>query len=250
MEKCAMLVYTHSEYEDVMEITLKRFKKYARDLPLYICTDNEELIREKYAAKYNIGGIYKYEDALNYQLKLASVLERIDTKYVCLHHDNHCLFDVLDLGRMNALIRRMDTSEIDSIRLSHVGVVEPKRGDSDEIAENSGPYWYSVWPTIWNREALLNICLTCRRAYVDSETPECQSFVKQYNLYYMCASMKDDYSSLYQAVSDVYPSIHFISSKKWYYGESYPQCSAMMNQRVIDILTEYGIDGTIRGNKR
>jgi hypothetical protein len=246
MNNCSMLVYTHSSFEDILDVTLKRFKKYAANLPLSICSDKIDIIARKYATGYNIGQLYKYDDTLDYQIRLVSVLEQLGTKYVCLHHDNNCLYNFLNIDTMNGLLERMDKSEMDSLRLSHVGINFPKDDTSDIITYNTGPYIYSVWPTIWNRETLLYICRILKKPYKECESPECQNLVRQFNNYYLCKSVKDTYTTIYQATSDLYPSVHYTSSGRWYCGEEAVHCLPEMKEKVFDIIREYHIDSEKR----
>jgi hypothetical protein len=250
MENCTMLVYTHSEYSDIFDVAMRRFKKYASSLPITICTDKSGLILGEYGEGYNIGDVFEYDNALVYHLRLASILERIGTKYVCLNHDNNVLFDHLDISGINTYIGMMDVGNIQVLRLSPSLICEPKSGKGliEPITE---PSWYcSVLPTIWERESLLSLCKKFQKSYIDSESPECNTYVAGLNCYYIAPSEKDDFfPHYYHSTSHVYPCVHAIKFGKWYMSllniKEMPQCE----RRVFEILLEYDIDIGIRGTQ-
>ena len=56
MDKLTYLIYTHIEYDDILDIHLKRLQKYFPTAPLSICTNNKDYIINKYSKTFGFKG--------------------------------------------------------------------------------------------------------------------------------------------------------------------------------------------------
>jgi len=234
MNDCTILIYTHSEYDDILEITLKRMKKYANTIPLYICTNNKGLIEDKYVSTYNITHVYEYNDSMVYHDKLASAIINIETSYILLYHDNNCLYDHLDISIMNRTIEQIRDLDIQVLRLSSAGINNPTILDSPRLIHNTGPYYFSVWPAIWNKSALLNICIRFKKPYRLCEDEECQMYTRALKGYYISKHAND----LYDNTSHIFPSVHYVQYGKWMF--------YTYKKLVDDIINEYNMYTSVR----
>jgi hypothetical protein len=232
MDDCTVLIYTHSEYADILDITLRRMLKHFSYAKLLVCTNNAQLVRERYPL---LTSIHEYDDSLVYHLKLASALEMVTTEYVLLHHDNNCLYDDVKSEVMRLILGRMNEKRIDVVRLSACGIINPTISDPEIITRNNGPHYFSVFPSIWRTSSLYQVCTALRKAYRDSEDDESQVYMKKLCGYYISPTPQDPCAD----ISSLYPSAHVIQYGRWCYTK---------HRRVIhDIVREYDIDLFIRG---
>lgn len=232
MDDCTVLVYTHSEYADIFDITIRRLQKHFSYAKLLVCTNNAQLVRDTYS---HIDSIHEYDASVVYHMRLASALECIKTKYVLLHHDNNCLYDDVKIDVMRFLLGFMCTREIDVLRLSACGIIKPAISSSDIVTCNEGPHYFSVFPSIWRTSSFLQLCRTLRKPYRESEDDECQVYTGNLRGYYLSPSAQDPHED----ISYLYPSAHVIQGGRW----CYP-----MHKWVIDnIAREYDTDLFIRG---
>ena len=232
MDDCTVLVYTHSEYADIFDITIRRLQKHFGYAKLLICTNNAQLVRDMLSDQYEI---HEYDDTLVYHMKLASALEVIKTKYVLLHHDNNCLYDDVRNDVMRFMLGLMNEKEIDVLRLSACGIINPVRSHPDIVIRNDGPHYFTVFPSIWRVTSFLQLCRDLRKGYRAAEDNECQVYTGNLRGYYISPMAQDPHED----ISYLYPSAHVIQYGRWFYP---------MHKWVIDnIAREYDTDLFIRG---
>ena len=232
MDACTVLIYTHSDYSDIFDISIRRIKKHFSYAKLLVCTNNAQLVRDTY---HDVSDVYEYDDTLVYHSKLASALESVTTEYVLLHHDNNCLYSDVSINAMNFFMRCMAEKSIDVLRLSACGVLNQTVSDPNIVTRNEGPHYFSVFPSIWRRSSLLHLCRTLRKPYRECEDDESQEYAGKLCVYYISPTIYDPHRD----VSCLYPSAHIIQSGK----SCYSQC-----RWVIDnIVREYDVDLFIRG---
>jgi len=228
-------VYTHSDYDDVLEITLKRLQKYFPSTTIAIATNNARLIEQKYKALYSITDIYQYTDSLPYASKVASVLEQIKTSYVLFNHDINILFDHVNVATLNGILDTMQKEHIDTVRLCSAGIQYRNISDECLLKRNTGPYFLSVISALWNTNSFVRLLHTFSdQTYMTIEYGKPQTYAAQLENYYISSS-KDTppYWSFH------YPFVHVITRSKWILSEYQPL--------VQDLVKEYGIDVSIRG---
>jgi len=223
------LIYTHSDYEDVLIMTLDRLKQYF-NIPITICTNDANLIK-KYTEKYNICKTIEYVDSLPYSSKLLSVLDKIETSYVLLNHDNNILCDFVNCETIHKLIEIMGCDNIDLIRLSTSGIYNNViKSDDPLIKSNTGPYYLSVCPTIWKKNTLKELCSVFKSSnYRNFEKGESQNYAKKLKNFYISGNNGRLYSKHY-------PCAHVTLRGKW-----------ILSPELKDMIREYSIDINIRG---
>jgi hypothetical protein len=228
-------VYTHSDYDDVLEVALKRLQKYFPSTTIAIATNNARLIEQKYKALYKITDIYQYTDSLPYASKVASVLEQIKTSYILFNHDINILFDHVDVAILNGILDAMQKEHIDTVRLCSAGIRHRNLSDEYLLKRNTGPYFLSVISALWNTNSFLRLLQTFSdRVYMTIERGEPQVYAAQLENYYISSSKdRGPYWSFH------YPFVHVITHGKWILNEYQPL--------VQDLVKEYGIDVSKRG---
>ena len=77
LNNCTYLIYTHQDYHDILNLTLRRLKKHFHGVNPFICTNNAKYIHDTYS-EYN-ATVYEYDDSLPYTSKVLSALKQIKT---------------------------------------------------------------------------------------------------------------------------------------------------------------------------
>jgi hypothetical protein len=231
IENCTLLLYTHSDYDDVFEVSMKRIEKHFRDIPVSVCTNNSQLVKDKYF----IQSVIRYNDNETYCSKLASSLENIHTPYVILYHDNNIFVGDVDTQKINTILEEMIATGADTVRLSFAGIHSPNAEDLPLLKRNTGPYYLSVFPAIWKTQSLLAFC----REFIGSiyrtvEVGESQVYCSSLKNYYIRSS-----TDAHSYMSQPFPSIHLVMHGKWLLSEH--------RKEVQDLALEYSIDLGKRG---
>lgn len=236
MKNCTYLVYTHSEYDDVLILFLKRLKKHFPSAKVSICTNDSKLIYDKYMDDYPIEKVYTYDDSLTYTCKIYSVLQQIDTKYVLFTHESNILFNDINTQVLDDILEDMESKHADAVRLSPSGVtINLDKNELPLLKPTTGPYFISNLPTIWLRTALLDFCSTFpMKTYRTVENGVCQEYVSKLKGYYI--SNKDNMTP---HITALYPMIHAVHGGQWALYDFREQLTALMK--------EYNIDFSIRG---
>lgn len=150
-----IVIYTHSDYFDILPVQLHYFYKYFPvDSSVFLFTNK------------NIHCIYKnilYNDTLPYASRILECIRKIQTnnRHILIIHENDALirFDKLF---MNNLIEKMKEYAIDSLELKQGGSnIDLKIEVNDMIYLSYKGKWcdykYSVQPTIWYKPSLINL---------------------------------------------------------------------------------------------
>jgi hypothetical protein len=240
-DNLTFLVYTHSDYDDVLELFLKQYEKYFSYYPITIGTNNKKLIEEKYLQKYKfIKNIYEYNDSLFYFEKIAYLLNNIETKYVLLNHESFIIVDKIKKEIIKELINNMELYNIDNLHLSssafHVDELPTNNSNKFIHKFNKDGQVMTIFPTIWKRDKLLELVLKFpKTTYQLSENPEIQDYVRKFNTYYISSPTNIKTSNLQYAFSLI-PILDFTSNGKYKRNESI----------INNILIENNIGSSIR----
>lgn len=236
--KLTFVVYTHSDFDDVLELFLKQYNKCLLYFPLSIGTNNKKLIEDKYSNQYSfIKNIYTYNDSDEYYDRIKSILSNINTKYVLFNHEVNVIQNPVPIENIKKIIDEMESKTMDQLRLSDSGEKNPVYSEDTFVHKIEGPYYISIQPGIWKKDILLDIVTKFPKTkYLDSESAEIQEYVKQFNNYYS-TTVNDIHSDhVNVSVFILFPIIHMTSKGKYRRDLKY----------VNDILKENNIDPNIR----
>ena len=174
------LFYTHSDYKDLWPILVEKLSLLPVAAKKIIGVNDTE--RSAYLTEH-FDSVYAYDDTQTYPRKLTSLLERLDTDYVALIHDNDIVvsFDCADFTR---LMRYVKDHAIDRCMFGVVGKENPTIvTDNFSIGRINGlttPHFitpYDVGPSIWNTAAFKRALSTVLDvSYRDIE----RSYIQQY----------------------------------------------------------------------
>jgi len=238
--KYSYLIYTHTEYSDILEITLKRMKKYF-PIKVIIATNNAKETLSNCKDIEQIDNIIEYQDNLPYSSKLLSVLNNISTEYLLFNHDVNILFNHVDQDVISHLIYTMSEQKIDSIRLSTSGINEKIEKNKYTTVNNiisKDSYHLTVQPTLWRTSSFIDICSKLKGInYRDFEQEKSQIYAsKQKNCY--ISNINDTHVIANYYLARCYPCMHSIYRAKW---------NIIQHAKEIKDLEEYGIDLMVRG---
>lgn len=245
MESLTYLIYTHSEYDDMLEIHLKRLDKHFPSAPLSICTNNKDYIFKKYSSLYKINGIYEYDDTKPYGEKLRSVIDQIDTKYIWFIHDVNILVGDINPRVIQDILVYVESNRVDQLRLMISGIDHPILNSDIQYNKITGnSYYFSVCLAIWHKPILLDIVNKFSTVmYRDIENADVQSYASKFNNYYFSSNKDTQFVGEGHYLSYYIPYVHSLYQGRWI------TSSPTNNRLITDISNEYSIDLNKRGCK-
>lgn len=195
----SILIYTHSDYFDILPIQLEYFEKLEANVYL--------LSNEAYSCPYKT---ILYDSAKPYASRLITGIEQINDDYIIVTHENDILIRFNE-DFIKDIIRVMQ-DEIDSVEVKH----DPRGSGAIPVnAETSilkkTEYFYNVQPTIWKRERLLQMLRTFpERVYRTIEHDDVQKYMAEnYRTYTL--SCKNPIQSIWHKLPPEYCYLHLTS---------------------------------------
>jgi len=207
-----ILLYTHSDYFDILKIQLHYFSKYfPKDSDTYLCSN-----------KLHDDCIYKtllYDDTLPYASRILSCIKQLETQnpYVLIIHENDILLRYKQ-SFIDTIIDKMDANNIDSVELKQA---PEKVYDYIKINEHVSLtkkircfYVYTVQPTIWLKSSIIELLsLFSDKTYRTIECVKVQTYVtNNYKTYIL-----NDYiskQSIWYRVTQYFAFLHVTSREK------------------------------------
>lgn len=146
------LVYSNSDYNDVLEIQNDYINKFL----------NCDLIYNKAINNTKFKNVYTYNDLEPYGSRLYNVIKQINEDYILFIHDNDIVLNV-DCNYLNILVDLMKKKNIDKIDLKHQNLIFKNQITIQDniLSQTSFPndsYVYNVNPAIWKTEKFVK-CL-------------------------------------------------------------------------------------------
>jgi len=147
-----ILVYSHSDYNDILEIQNDQINKFLECDLIY----NKEITNTKFK------NIYIYDDSKPYGNRLYETIKKIKEDYLLFIHDNDIILQINE-DYINNILRLMKIKNIDKVDLKHQNLIFRNQtfiGDNI-LSQTSFPndlFVYNVNPAIWKTEKFLK-CL-------------------------------------------------------------------------------------------
>lgn len=145
-----IVIYTHTDMEDVWKPFFGQNKKYLSEFKIYICVNKpSNNIPNEYIPIY-------YDDSKEYTERLLDCLNQIDEEVFLFTHEDMILFDTPNYEYLDKYFGYVKDKKVDSIKLLYVGESCIKSDVDDTLVVN--PYAkFSIQPTIIRKEVLLQI---------------------------------------------------------------------------------------------
>lgn len=188
MNEVCYVVYSHSDFLDVLSIQTDYLKSYTNKI-LLINKSNKNLF-EIYS---NYKNVIFYDDLLPYASRLLS-LSLLDEKYILLIHDIDIIIKKDDKV-INWFIKLMEQENIDRIDLQvryewdKNNIMPYIDVNSDEYKfllkqqQNINTYIYNVNPSIWKLSSLIELMSEFNKETYRTIEIKCQEYCKKYKIY-------------------------------------------------------------------
>ena len=238
-----IIIYTHSSYKDVFDISIKRYEKYAKNYKKIIISDYLMDLNSKIIPLDNSYQSILYENIDVYSKRLYNTLKQIENnhEYIIFTHENNTLFDFINTELIIKNVDYMREYNIDQLRLYKGGVDE--NCNYIKICENiyeiptQNSYIYTVQPTIWKLSTLIKIMNENNYDYRNIEL-NIDPYMLQYkNCFFY--NNEDTFIGTSRCKSSIFPIIHTTCNGLWLYHEN--------RNYIDDLFSEYNIDPNIRG---
>ena len=226
-----IIIYTHTDYQDIFNICIERHNKYSPNFEKIIFSN--KLLNDT-----NINILYN--DTIPYTERIYNSICKlpIQCEYIILTHDWSILYDYIDDAKINDAIQTMKNKDIHQIRLIHSGAGNIVYIDDPIIPLSNTSYLYSVQPTIWNINVLKQITYNNRELNYRNIELGVFEYMKQFNNYVYYEG-EELFPNANHHKSNIFPHIHSTSRGKWILHENHPY--------IDNIIDEFSIDINIRG---
>ena len=247
-EDICLLLYTHSEFEDLWKINFDYIDKSFPFLKRYVAIDNKNSIINK-KDEFKIDKIIQYNDGNTYAEKMITILNEIDTAYVFFTHDNNIIYKndhTIFFNLFNKL------KEINGDRL--VFELEQSLHKSPIIkvdGENAGLqlttdyyYYFNVQTGIWKTSSYLDIFKTFPQStYRTIEDSNIQEYVRSKYKVYRLATM----GPIFKSVGFIFPTyfhfLHITMRRQWVSFHIFQD----LQEDWKNLFKEYKLDSNKRG---
>jgi len=238
MKNYAIVMYSHSSYDDAWSIFFGQIEKFfPKDIPRYVFADKQtDGIPENW-------NCIQYDDSLSYNKRVASCLNSVKEEYCIFHHEDMPLYKSPNLQFIEDKLQMMKNDNVDYIKLikgGNVGLPEIQHSATLYFLPKNGDCYFSVQPSICKIKSLLKIYENCDVEKIHDFEPKAHLmsiFLNHKNLYYYNGEPK---RGMAHWDSDVYPYVATAIVKgKWNYAE--------YKDELEELHQEYKIDKNIRG---
>ena len=187
MNNLSLVVYSHSDYSDVLKIQTD----YTYKIKNKILLINEQFNDEEIISKYN--KIIKYDDTQPYSNRLLN-LTNLESEFILFIHDIDIILEYNE-DFINSCVLKMMEENIDRIDLQYypnhwnpntkkiqISYREKKVGLVKQ--ENLEGFIYNVNPSIWRLDTFINIMSNfLNRTYRDIEFTDVQKYSSKFDIY-------------------------------------------------------------------
>lgn len=179
MEDVITIMYSHSEYTDILLGSLKRLVKYWPQMKYCLCIDDFSKVKDKLGDEFTFKYIHEYGNTMETYQRLLPLLEKITEEYVIYQLDINILVNPVDNELFLNILERMRKENIDQIRLLAAGVLfdQPVNDILYEIDNNC---YFSLNMPMFKRSSFLKLATefpSC--TYRCSECGPIHEFVKE-----------------------------------------------------------------------
>jgi len=239
--KICILLYSHSDYNDIWDVCFGQIYKYINidDIEIIFCVNS--LNNYKIDNRINV---LNYNDNLVYTDRILSVLDSIKYKYILFLHEDWIITKKLNINVINTYIDIMEQNNLYHIRsyknygpcerIVYERVIETPFEDNilKSIPFNAENF-VSLQPGIWEKNVFKEIfSLHCKNLENRINNDLDWKLKYRNNFYYEENTNLDSEHSL------SFPHIHSVAYGKWEFNNS---------KNLKNILNEYNIDIMKRG---
>jgi hypothetical protein len=230
------VVYSHSTFLDILQIQTDHIEGKGH---LTLLIDHNDKDLSEYYNRYD--NVIFYDSNLPYGRKLLSCIEQLEFDYFVLIHDNDILlhYDNTTVLELIAFLRGNDYDRVD-FQLAYDYDSSHELVDDNNLylikSDNTDTwnkgYIYNVNPSIWKRDALIDILTRYQdREYRTIEAHEVQVYCLKFNVFKLYA--KKRYRCGYFTCLEPFRFLHITHSQKLFSPQTIP------SEDSIDIIEDY-----------
>jgi hypothetical protein len=158
MDDVITIMYSHSEYIDILRGSMKRLTKYWPQIKYCLCIDNFSKVKEQLGDEFDFKYIHEYGETMETYRRLMPLLETITESHIIFQVDVNILVNPVDNNLFINILERMKNEDIDQIRLFPTGV-EIKRSESDVLYNIENGYFFSLNMPLFKRASLIKLAI-------------------------------------------------------------------------------------------
>lgn len=194
-----LVVYSNSEYEDVLAVQDTFLQKYSGRKILL--TDKVPKIA------HHFDSVLFYDGSLQYSKRVLQGMNSIQDEYVVFFHDMDILVQYTP-SRIEELIFFMKEKSIDRVDLQYTNETNSDTYSFQNVTlvRNQNRFVYNVNPSVWKRDVLLSIMSQFDRNYRQIESEDVQVVARQYRIYKLWVP-KPIYAGYY-TTTDLFVFLH------------------------------------------
>jgi hypothetical protein len=238
-DDCVLLLYSHTEYHDVLVACISRLLKHFVPMKMALCINNATAIKEHFKGKIDFAYVHEYVDNGPYfYQRLSPLLEKIEEPYVLFNMDNNILIDDVKVDIIEEAFETMKERNIDHFHLMTGGMIVSDSKDK-HFFEASSIYLMSVLSAFWKRSSFYSLCKTFPdHNFRCSECDAIQYYMRA-NCKCYCLFPRDSKNlcPFDETFTDIYPAIHAVTGRLWWLMPS-------QKTHIENIAKEYNIDLT------
>jgi len=150
MIKIPLLVYTHSDYEDVCKILFAQIEKYLPNQRVIVaCNQKIDIIPNNYE-------FIEYDDSKIYTDRLMEILSHFKNETILFQHEDMILYNQVNKELLNKYGEYVESDIVDSIKMNYIrGIDKVSEFDNTLIANEYSKF--SIQPTIIKTNTLINL---------------------------------------------------------------------------------------------
>jgi hypothetical protein len=146
-----IVIYTHTDMQDVWKLFFGQNKKYLSQFKTYICLDKpNDNVPKEYIPIY-------YDETKTYTERLVDSLKQIDEEVFLFTHEDMILFDTPDYEYLQKYYSYVKDRKVDSIKLIYAGDGGGIKAECDDTLVFNDFAKFSIQPTIIRKDILLQI---------------------------------------------------------------------------------------------
>jgi hypothetical protein len=244
MDDLLVIIYSHTDFIDVLVPSIGRLNKYFPSCKYAVCINNKAFLLDNFP-QINFGDIYEYDDSLAWNSKVMSVLERIPNEYILFNLDKNILHSPVKVDILADILQKVKDEGIDYVIFDNKSHNLPLYGSSSKYyfgpkPPNCGSYYFSVNGGLFKRKSLLDIYTKFKDlTYNNNEGQEVQNYTSANYKVYITSDSEIDPTIIWATIVPFFPAT---TARKWW-----TNLYQKNKEYIMELFTEYGIDGNKRG---
>jgi hypothetical protein len=150
MIKIPILIYTHSDYEDVCKLQLLQLQKYLPNQEVILASNKPLTLESDYYTS-----IY-YDESKKYTDRLKEILVQLDERVVLFQHEDMILYNQINSDVINKYVDYVSNGFANSVKMNYIKSNDVISSFDDTLISNRYSK-FSVQPTIIKTSTLLKL---------------------------------------------------------------------------------------------